>query len=184
MSKSYRYKKKDSERSGFTHLERTLISDKGHLVSADEYDAPPPSNKSLGGEGDISLGNVNPNYTDYLTPAETRETQYLNGTNAIYFKEEYYKDDIPLNRAWIYISGSNSDVSVAKNPQITAGGSGSFLTLECVGSSVLLIDGSGLTLRKSFNMDSGAILDLYYVYSDSTWHETSRSHRTKSLGEF
>ena len=100
MVKSNRFRKRTSDRSGFDYLERELIRDKGSLVGSDERDNPPPSNISLGGEGDISTGeffrsststDIDPNYenpTFYITaldgispsfthPAKKEILQYL-----------------------------------------------------------------------------------------------------------
>ena len=43
---------KDSDRSGFKHFRIQLIRDGAFLVHPDEWDMPPPSDESLGGEGD------------------------------------------------------------------------------------------------------------------------------------
>ena len=51
-----RFKKRDSDRSGFTYKEIRLVDDEGSLVGPDEFDTPPPSNFPIGGEGDVSPG--------------------------------------------------------------------------------------------------------------------------------
>ena len=61
MARRDRFRKRDSDRSGFTHLERQLVRDKGTLVGPEEFDQPPPSSKPLGGEGEISQGDLRAN---------------------------------------------------------------------------------------------------------------------------
>lgn len=180
-----RNRKRDSDRSGFTHKEITLINDNGFLVGPEEFDAPPPSNISLGGEGDIS-GDPRPNSLTYTTPPELdRVTRYITAAGGINPVIDYnFDDNVVVNDGWLYVSGSNQNITISANPQIAAGRQGQMLTLQCVGSSILLNNGNGLDLRTHFNMDSGAILNLFYSATDNLWHETSRSHQTKSLGAF
>lgn len=44
----------NSDRSGFKHFKINLIRDGAFLVHPDEWDMPPPSDESLGGEGDAN----------------------------------------------------------------------------------------------------------------------------------
>lgn len=184
MAKTYRFKKRDSDRSGFTYKEIQLVKDEGFLVGPDEFDAPPPSRISLGGEGDIS-GDPRPNSTTYTTPSDVdKPVRYVTAAG-ISFTEDINADDSnPVNQGWLYISGSNQNVTVTANPQIPAARHGQMLTLQCIGSSVLLNSGNGLSLRTHYNMDSGAILNLFYSATNNLWNETSRSHQTKNLGAF
>lgn len=187
MARNKRYKLRNSDRSGFEYKEIELVNDKGSLVGADEFDTPPPSNIPLGGEGDIS-GDPRPNSsTSYATPSGLGFTvQYVTAGGGISFQSGYDKDGEPdSNLSWILVSGSNQSVDITKDPQISRASQNSVLTIECVGSGILLQDGSGLSLRSStFLMDSGAILSLFYSQTDNLWHEESRSHRTKNYGEF
>lgn len=175
-SRISRYRKRESDRSGFDYKRFTMINDEGSLVGPDEFDTPPPSDRHLGGEGDVSVGDMRSNAdTDYTTPSENdRRTFYITSGGGI-----SYSDVDP----WLYIVGSNETVDITKNPQITSAPHNRVLTLECVGSSVVLEDGSGLSLRKAFVMDSGAIISLIYNATDNLWYETSRSHRTKMIEE-
>lgn len=178
------YKKRDSDRSGFTELEKNLVSDDGSLVAPEEFDTPPPSKKSLGGEGDVSPGNTRSAYTDYSTPSENQiRTQYVTAGGGISYEQKTYKSGEAIGSGFFYVVGSNSAVTISANPQITSAGQGNKLTIECVGSSVTLQDGNGLSLRKIAVMNSGFILNLIYNATDGLWYETSRSHRTENLGE-
>ena len=87
-----------------------------------------------------------------------------------------------LNK-WLLISGSNADITISADPQITRAEQNWQLTLECVGSSVTLQDGNGLDLRRIYTMTSGSILNLFYSATDNLWHETSRGRVLGSLGE-
>ena len=178
-----RYRKRDSDRSGFTYKEKTLVDDEGFLVGPDEFDQPPPSEKSLGGEGDVSPGNTRSDYTSYSTPSENEiHVQYVTAAGGIQYEEKTYRSGELAGFGYVYIVGSNNAVDVTANPQISRASQDKKFSLECIGSTVTLENGSGLSLTKTFVMDSGAILNLFYSQTDNLWHETSRSHRTKNLG--
>ena len=78
---------------------------------------------------------------------------------------------------YMAIAGSIAAVTMAVNPQISVGQERDVLTLECVGSSVTFIHGSGLTLLggQRFRMDSGSIITFMYTTANTTWQETSRT---------
>ncbi len=182
-----RYKLRNSDRSGFTEKEITLVYDNGSLVAPDEYDVPPPSDIPLGGEGDISGDPRQNSATSYATPSGLGfTTQNITSSTAINFVKGDDRDGEPdSNFGWVYISGSNGSVVLAVNPQITPGIQGNLITVQGVGENVLLTNGSGLLLRTpKFLVDSGAIISLLYSQTDNLWHETSRSHLTKVYGEF
>lgn len=181
MSTKSRYKKRDSDRSGFTHLERDLIRDEGVLVAPDEFDSPPPSKKSLGGEGDISPGNTRVDSDTYTTPSDLDiPVYYITAVGGITFTERIFRSNgEQTNYGYLRVAGSNGNIDVTANPQVSSSRHGVQLTIECVGSSIILENGSGLSLRSMFNMDSGAILNLFYSETTNLWQETSRSHRTK-----
>lgn len=184
--KSKRYRLRDSERSGFTYKEIELIRDEGSLVGSDEFDSPPPSNIPLGGAGDRSTSEYYRASTSTVPDASHDfTTQYITTANQIAFvKGDDASGTLNPNFGWLYISGSNSSVTVSTNPQITSGSQNDKIAIQCVGSNVILQDGNGLDLRTSIvNMDSGYILNLFYSATDSLWHETSRSHQTRNLGE-
>lgn len=186
MARSYRFRKRVSDRSGFDYLYNEIINDNGVMVGPDEYDTPPPSDIPLGGEGDSSpSADCRTNYTSYgISSDNATAVQYLNTASTISVSAVYDKSgQRNYNQAIIYISGSNSDVTLDSTPKISAGAQGDFVTLYGVGSSVLLLDGSGISIRKSFLIDSGAIINFYYTTGANVWNETSRSHLTKSIGE-
>ena len=187
MSRSKRYKLRNSDRSGFTEKEISLVYDKGSLVAPDEYDTPPPSDIPLGGEGDISGDPRANSATSYATPSgQGFGVQYITALGGISFVNGDDSDGDPNdNLGWVYVSGSNSTIDITKDSQISAGAQNDIITVEGVGSGVILQTGSGLLLRSpSFLVDSGAIISFFYSQTDNLWHETSRSHRTKNLGAF
>lgn len=185
--KSDIYKWWNSDRSGFqfgftpitnrpndyTRDPGRPVRDNGVQVAPDEYDEPPPSNKPLGGEGEIGTGarenssfatdsNVYAIPQNYLIPV-----QYLTASSTI----RWNYDNVPL-----YVSGSNTAVTLSSNPQITAGVPRQYISIQCVGSSVTLIDGNGIQI--DFNvprivMASGGVATLIYNATDSLWHITS-----------
>ena len=59
-----KYLKKDSDRSGFTYFRTELVRDGAFLVHPNEKDQPPPSNESLGGEGDGNATGLRKNRND------------------------------------------------------------------------------------------------------------------------
>jgi hypothetical protein len=191
--KSERFRWWNSERSGFqfgfqpttsypnayTREAGRPVSDKGSDVSPAEFDTPPLSKISLGGEGDIGDGE--------------RDNSVFVGSNAYIIPPEstkviVYTTSQPIawnDKPWTYISGSNINVTSMSTPQITSAYQGKQITLLCIGSSITFFDSSGLALYTSrFVMDSGAILNLFYSATDNLWHETSRSHLTKDYGRF
>ena len=177
MAKQKKYKLRDSDRSGFTYKEIELVKDKGSLVGPDEFDTPPPSNKSLGGEELVPNPDARSGYDSYAQVI-FRPTQYVTAGSGITFTQtpdSQSKTD--TNNQWVYISGSGSNVTLSANPQISSGYQGALFTVQSVGSTVTLIDGNGLDLRNpTFNMTSGAILVLFYSATDNLWHEVNRSH--------
>ena len=181
MATKSRWRKRNSDRSGFTHRERELVLNEGVLVAPDEFDAPPPSKKSLGGEGDISPGDTRVDSDTYTTPSDLDlPVYYITAADGITFNERIYRSSgEQTNYGYLRVAGSNGNIDVTANPQVSASRHGVQLTIECVGSSIILEDGSGLSLRSVFNMDSGSILNLFYSETTNLWQETSRSHRTK-----
>ena len=176
------FRKRDSDRSGMTYKKIQLVKDNGVLVGPEEFDTPPPSDVSLGGEGDISPGDVRGNSTTYTTPAGSQiRIQYITSGGGIQYEQKSYSSGEVIGNGYFYIVGSNSAVNVTADPQITRAGHGNKLTLEGIGSSVTLETGSGLSLRNIAVINSGFILNLIYSATDSLWYETSRSHRTEGF---
>ena len=175
-SKPTRFRKQDSARSGFTYVKRILVNDEGALVGPDEFDEPPPSEESLGGEGDISEGDVRVNSDTFTVPPENKiPTQFVTAAGGVNYSERILNDDIPTNYSFVQIAGSNAAITLDSNPQISGGSNERKLTVKCVGSNVTLIDGSGLSLKSNFNMDSGSLINFMYDSSNSVWRETSRA---------
>lgn len=148
------------------------LKDNGLKVSPTSYDMPPPSKKSLGGEGDISgdprqnSGQTNPSDA-FLIPIESQKLiVYVNSSSAIAWNNE------PI----VYITGSNANQIMAINPQLPPGTQNQQIALECIGSSVTLINGSGITFLQSgsrITMTSGGVAVLVYQTGGTTWNLTS-----------
>jgi len=182
MSKQKRYRLRDSDRSGFTYREIELVKDKGALVGPDEFDAPPPSNQSTGGEGDVDRSSIRANW-ESTSAVNVRPTQVVSASVGIAFQvvpDSAGKSD--PNNSWQYIAGATATTNISANPQISRGRQNSIITIQCVSNNVILTTGNGLSLSRIFNMDSGAILNLIYNATDNLWHETSRSHIERNLG--
>lgn len=187
VNRSRRFKKRESDRSGFDYREVELVFDDGGfgtdsnagvLVGPDEYDTPPPSNISLGGEGEISPGDTNPFYLSYTSNVISRQTQFLTTTTAsqiLASPEQAYLLQQAM-RNWIWISGSLNVITLTSNPQVTVGKEGDTLAIQCVGSGVTLVNSNGLALTggQPFSMTSGSIICLYYSSGTAIWRETSR----------
>lgn len=180
--KNPRFLKETSDRSGFDSWHQTKegnfvkdwqgIKQNGLLIEPEEFDMPPPSNRPLGG-ADISGSPRANGEVVNIDSSSAAQVQYLAASTKINLTSQIA----------IYISGSNSAVTLTANPQLAAGGSNQVVSIMCVGSSVTLRDGNGLSLLQDYySMNSGAILNL--IYNDTTWKETSRSHLYYSLGEF
>lgn len=157
------------------------VLDKGLKVAPSSFDSPPPSKRSLGGEGDIS-GDPRAN-SDFATPS-----------NVNVIPQESAKIIVSVNSStsisWntepvVYIAPALADQTMSVNPQVVAGTQSQQITLECVGSSVTLLNGSGLTLYSTtYKMNSGSLLNLFYSQTDNTWHETSRGTLFTETGTF
>ena len=189
MPRTQRFKLRESARSGFVYRETTLVDDEGSLVSAGEFDQPPPSNIPLGGEGESSPGDTNPFYTSYTSSVISRATQIIQTTSRIVSTPEQAELNNQPMRNWIWIVGSLTNITLNSNPQVTAGREGQTLILHCVGSAIAISHSNGLALigGQPFYMDSGAILCLTYTSGNSAtktqvWLETSRGHENQLLG--
>ena len=171
-----RFRKRESARSGFDGKEIEMVKDLGVLVKGDEFDMPPPSNLSLGGEGDISPGFTRSDYTNTATPAENQKpTYYITAGGGIAFTPSGAQfPNQPGQRNWLWITGSNGTVTITASPRITAGiTDGTVCTLECVGSSIILSTGGGLRMTKPFTMLSGSVISYTWVKTDSTYVDGS-----------
>ena len=173
MDRISRFKLRDSDRSGFTFKEQSLIKDGTWKVGAGERDTPPPSKLSLGGEGDASLG-------DALTANSFGVVQITSPPAAYDHPITYITAAGGITPSfvhpWMYVVGSLDTITVTANPQVGVGTEDKQLTLYGVGSSIRLSHGTGLILTGSAPMvlDSGDILTLMYSTGDTAWIETSR----------
>lgn len=161
-----------SEPNKYSRESGKPVDDKGLKVAPGEYDVPPPSKKSLGGEGDISgdpRANSNPATASnaYVIPPESQKIiVFVNSSRSIAWNDQ----------PTVYVVGSNANQVMATSPQIVAGQQGQQIALECVGSSITLRNGSGITIdfnRSQVVMSSGAIAVVIYQTGDLTWHMTS-----------
>ena len=185
--KTSRYKKRDSDRSGFTYKRIELVKDDGNLVGPDEYDSPPPSKIPLGGEGEVSQGEVRADYDTSTTPAENDYTvHYITAAGGVSFtRDVYLASNEVKNSGWMKIAGSGANITISADPQISAGLQSDFLTLECVGSNVVISNGTGVSLYNThINMASGDLITFVYNTGDTVWQETSRGKTFGSKGAF
>lgn len=175
MRKS-KYLLRDSDQSGFTYRNIDLVKDHGSLVGPDEFDMPPPSNKSLGGEGVTLNPDARINSTSYAALNE-RTTQNVTPASGVTFIQlPDSQDKYDVNNQWIYISGASSLTNITSNPQISAGYQNSIITLQGVSNNVILENSTGLVMTRPFNMGSGGIISFIYNATDNLWHELSRSN--------
>jgi len=158
--------------NAYTRESGKPVKDKNTVVAPSEFDSPPPSKKSLGGEGEIGSGAradsdpATPSNAYVIPPESQKVIAYVNSSSSIAWN----------NKPTVYIAGSNAAQVMSVNPQIVPGTQGLYIALECVGSSVTLRNGSGITVdfNQSFiKMDSGGIATLLFNATDNTWHMTS-----------
>jgi len=142
------------------------IEQGGLKVSPLSYDTPPPSKKSLGGEGDISGdprpdSNFQPASDAFIIPPESRDVIVnVDSSSSISWNTE------PI----VYLSTS-VNLTMAVNPQVVSGQQGQLIAIQAVGSSITLINGSGLTFdfqSSQIRMNSGGIATLLYSVTDNT----------------
>lgn len=174
MAKIPRFQLYNDDRTGFTKKKVGLVKDGRWRVDGSELDMPPPSTKSLGGEGEIAQGALNPSdgfaITDLATAASL-DNPVVAVTAAGGIQPSFV-------HPWMYVVGSNANVIVSANPQIAAGVEGDILGLVGAGSSVTLANGNGLSLvaGRPYRIDSGSILVLmYHTGASAAWYETSRT---------
>ncbi len=153
------------------------VQDKSVKVAPTEFDTPPPSKKPLGGEGDISSGDVRPN-SDFSVASNAFIVTSTNVVSVV------SSNSISWNQLpWTSIAGNVLALTMAVNPQVVAGRQSQQITFMCVSNQITLITGSWLTLNNArYVMTSGSLLCLMYQTSNSTWFETSRSSLYGDLG--
>ena len=165
-----RFKKRSSDRSGFDFFERELVKDGPWKVAADDYDTPPPSKKSLGGEGDVS---GSPRSNSAFTVANTEVPTEVD--NPLVFITAA-AGITPSTHPFMRIGGSLSTIDITANPQIAAGKEGQVLTLVLAASNITLDHGTGLNMIGSIGyvMRSGDISVFQFHSAGTVWDETSR----------
>lgn len=177
MPRISRFKKKQSDRSGFDYFEIGLVKDGPWKVDPQEKDSPPPSRISLGGEGDRSPGEARD--ADEFTIANTaipteveNPTVYLTAAGGV---------TASFTHPWMRITGSNAAVTITAVPQITRGQQTQLLTLHCVDSSVTLAHGSANAINlmgssSTLRLQSGAVITFIFNTANQAWNETSRGY--------
>lgn len=166
--------------NAYTRESGKPVLDQGLKVAPSEFDSPPPSKKSLGGadiSGDVRANSdfATPSNVNVIPPESTKIIVSVNSSTSISWNKE------PV----VYIAPALANQTMAVNPQIVAGTQSQQITLQCVGSNVTLLNGSGLTLYSAnYLMGSGALLSLFYSQTDNTWHETSRGNLYTDTGFF
>ena len=171
MAKVSRYKRRNSDRSGFKYYEIELIKDKQYIVAGGEFDTPPPSKTPLGGEGDVSgdprsssdftsISNVN-------TEVFSNPTRYITAAGGI---------SAEFNHPWMNVTGSNNAVTITSNPRISAGKQDNILTLFCTDSNITLNHGNSLNMIGSSQavLNSGSYITFIWSTGNYAWNETSR----------
>ncbi len=167
-----RFKRRNDDRTGFKFYEIELVKEGPYKVAGSELDVPPPSKKSLGGEGDIS-GEPRLNSRFDLSGTANVLEVYQIPTYVITAGGGITPD---FNHAWMQVVGSNQAVDITANPQIVRSTEGKVLTLVCVGSGVTLDNATGLNLMGSsqFVMTSGSVIGFIYNTGNTAWNETFR----------
>lgn len=176
MPRISRFKRRNSDRSGFKFYEIELIKDGPWKVAGDEFDTPPPSRIPLGGEGDIATGEPLA-FSNFQLGVGATSASFAN-SNPTVFLTAAGGITPTFTHPWMYISGSNTNVTIATTPQIAAGKQSQVLTLQCVGSTVTLSQGSGVNFmdsRGSLTMISGRVVTFVYQTGGSVWWEASRN---------
>ena len=176
MPRISRYKKFTSDRSGFDTFEIQTIKDGPYKVMPEEFDTPPPSRKSLGGEGEVS--------GEFRTSGSSQDSGTLD-TPAGFDNPTVYITAAAgitpsFTHPWMRLSGSNAAITVTATPAIVRGREGQVLTLQCVDSSFTLTHGSVNAVNLlgsggSVTIRSGGAITLYYATGNLAWNEASRT---------
>ena len=169
-----KYKKRSSDQSGFDGFEIGMVKQGPYKIFPDEFDNPPPSKKSLGGEGDVAQGEARIgadwlSISDTDTPATSdTPTTFITAAGGI---------SPSFVHPFMRVSGSNAAITISANPQIVAGREKQILTLAGVGSNITISNGSGVALMGSAPLviQSGVTVTFYYTTAGNVWWETSRN---------
>lgn len=170
-----RFRKRTSGRSGFDYLSHEMIKEKGVWIASDERDDPPPSRLSLGGEGDINRGSYFRDSTSTAIDSDRENPTFYITDSGI----------TPItNHPYMRVTGSNGAVTIAADPQISAGREGQVLTIFCTDSSILITNGSGVATVASQNLllTSGGVAVFFFNTANNAWNETSRVSSDFGIG--
>ena len=178
MPRISRFKRRESDRSGFKYFEISLIKDGPWKVSGEEFDVPPPSRIPLGGEGDVATGDLRAaSGFDLGVVAADSAAGYDNPT--VYITAAGGITPV-FTHPWMRVTGSNAAVTVTAIPQLVRGREGQLLTLQNVDSAILLTHGSANALnllgsRGTLQTVSGMIVNLIFTTANQAWNEISKS---------
>ena len=176
MAKSFRFRKRTSDRSGFDYTWNEILKDDGSNVGIDERDEPPPSKISLGGEGEVSRGTY---FRDSTSTAIDTDK-----TNPTFFITAAAGITPSFSHPYMRVTGSNDAITISANPAISIGRESQVLTLFCTDSSITINNGNGVSLVGSATcrLDSGSVIVFMYSTGDSAWRETSRVSSDIGIG--
>ena len=113
MAKSFRFRKRTSDRSGFDYTWNEILKDDGSNVGIDERDEPPPSKISLGGEGEVSRGTY---FRDSTSTAIDTDK-----TNPTFFITAAAGITPSFSHPYMRVTGSNDAITISANPAISIG---------------------------------------------------------------
>lgn len=157
--------------NAYTRESGRPVKDHGIQVAPDEYDQPPPSNKPLGGEGEIGTG-----ARADSSPATPSNVYGVSNPIPVYYLTASSKIPWTTENIPTLISGSNQAVTLGNNP-LDPGTPQLYISIQGVGSGVTINSGNGITFdfarKPSITINSGSIATLIYNATDSTWHVTS-----------
>ena len=178
MPRISRFKRRDSDRSGFKYFEIELVKDGPWKVAGEEFDTPPPSRTPLGGEGDVSAGDTRVNSNFALGAAVATDTGAGLGNPVVFVTTA--AGLIPsFTHPWMFLSGSPGAVAVTAVPQIARGRQGQVLTLQCADQAVTFAHGSANAInfmdsRGTLQLTSGMVITFVFNTSNQAWSEASR----------
>lgn len=169
----------NSDRSGFKHFRIELVKDGPWIVQGEEFDQPPPSRIPLGGEADLSAGELRTN-SDFSGNVALVTGSASGLDNPTVYVTAAGGVTPTYAHPWMRVTGSNAAITVTAVPQIVRGKEGSVLTLQCVDSSITLTQGSANAInfmdsRGTLQLSSGVIVTFVFNTSNQAWNEASRA---------
>lgn len=179
MPRISRFKRADSDRSGFKSFEIELVKDGPWKVAGEEFDTPPPSRVPLGGEGDLAQDELRAN------SAFSGNIVLVTGTAAGLDNPTVYITAAggltpSFAHPWMRVTGSNAAVTITATPKMARGREGQLLTLQGVDSSITLTSGSANAItfmdsRATLQIRSGMIVSFVFNTANQAWNEVSRN---------